>query len=84
MASYAYTAINAAGLELRGEVQASTASAAREQLRVQGLLAEELEEVGSGGASAQKSVDRPPWRLEERERKVKAASSRSSRGSSRP
>jgi len=51
MASYAYTAINASGLELRGEVQAATAAAAREQLRVQGLLAEQLEEVSSGAAA---------------------------------
>jgi type IV pilus assembly protein PilC len=50
MASYAYTAINAEGLELRGQVQAPTLSAAREQLRVQGLLAELLEEVSGGGA----------------------------------
>jgi type IV pilus assembly protein PilC len=48
MASYAYTAINADGLELSGEVQAPTAAAAREQLRAQGLLAELLREMGSG------------------------------------
>jgi type IV pilus assembly protein PilC len=53
MASYAYTAINADGLETRGQVQAATLSAAREQLRVQGLLAELLEELpGAGGADA--------------------------------
>jgi type IV pilus assembly protein PilC len=45
MAAYAYTAINAEGLELRGEVQAPTVEAAREQLRVQGLLAEMLDEL---------------------------------------
>jgi type IV pilus assembly protein PilC len=39
MASYAYTAINAAGLELDGEINASDANAAREALRVRGLLA---------------------------------------------
>jgi type IV pilus assembly protein PilC len=50
MASYAYTAINAEGLELRGELQAATASAAREQLRVQGLLAEHIEELSGAGA----------------------------------
>ncbi len=50
MASYAYTAINAEGLELTGEVQAATASAAREQLRVQGLLAEHIEELSGAGA----------------------------------
>ena len=73
MASYAYTAINAAGLELRGEVQASTASAAREQLRVQGLLAEQLEEVGSGGASgAESAASSARGGTKTRERKVKA------------
>ena len=51
MASYAYTAINAAGLELTGEVQAPTAAAAREQLRVQGLLAEFLNEVSAAGGA---------------------------------
>jgi type IV pilus assembly protein PilC len=51
VASYAYTAINAEGLELRGEVQAPTAAAAREQLRVQGLLAELLQEVPSVGGT---------------------------------
>ncbi|HEY7602907.1 MAG TPA: type II secretion system F family protein [Gaiellaceae bacterium] len=56
MASYAYTAINSAGLELRGEVQAATASAAREQLRVQGLLAERLEEVSAGASAAGESA----------------------------
>jgi type IV pilus assembly protein PilC len=59
MASYAYTAINADGLELSGELQAPTAEAAREQLRVRGLLAEQLKELqadgsdGTGAAPAQ-------------------------------
>src|SRR6476620_6526105 len=70
MASYAYTAINASGLELKGEVQAATAAAAREQLRVQGLLAEQLQEVnaGSGAESAASSARSGP---KTRERKVK-------------
>src|SRR6476659_3195145 len=70
MASYAYTAINASGLELKGEVQAATAAAAREQLRVQGLLAEQLLEVnaGSGAESAASSARSGP---KTRERKVK-------------
>ena len=52
MASYAYTAINADGLETRGQVQAPTLAQAREQLRVQGLLAELIEELpGAGGSS---------------------------------
>ena len=52
MAAYAYTAINAEGLELTGEVQASTVEAAREQLRVRGLLAEVLQEVAGRDTSA--------------------------------
>lgn len=58
MASYAYTAINAEGLELTGQVQAPTVAAAREQLRVQGLLAELLEELpGVGGAVGSADAD---------------------------
>jgi type IV pilus assembly protein PilC len=49
MAAYAYTAINAEGLELTGEVHAPTREAAREQLRIQGLLAEMLEELAGSG-----------------------------------
>ena len=44
VASYAYSAINAAGVELSGEVSAPDANAAREALRVRGLLALELNE----------------------------------------
>jgi type IV pilus assembly protein PilC len=50
MAAYAYTAINAEGLELTGEVHAPTVEAAREQLRVKGLLAEIFQELPAGGA----------------------------------
>src|SRR5918992_3089720 len=39
MATFSYAAINAHGLETKGEVAAPDASAAREQLRVQELLA---------------------------------------------
>jgi type IV pilus assembly protein PilC len=49
MAAYAYTAINAEGLELMGEVHAPTLDAAREQLRVRGLLAELLVEQPASG-----------------------------------
>ena len=44
VASYAYSAINAAGVELSGEVSAPDVNAAREALRVRGLLALELNE----------------------------------------
>ena len=36
MASYAYTAINAQGLEMDGVISANDLDAAREQLRVKG------------------------------------------------
>jgi type IV pilus assembly protein PilC len=49
MAAYAYTAINAQGLELTGEVHAPTLDAAREQLRVRGLLADALQELPASG-----------------------------------
>jgi type IV pilus assembly protein PilC len=44
MASFAYTAINASGLELDGEVNAPDSTAARESLRQRGLVALTLEE----------------------------------------
>jgi type IV pilus assembly protein PilC len=44
MASYGYTAINSSGLELDGEINASDVSAAREALRIRGLLALTLNE----------------------------------------
>jgi type IV pilus assembly protein PilC len=59
MASYAYTAINATGSELTGEITAPDVSAAREALRVRGLLAVELNQqdaVAKGGGIAVKKV----------------------------
>ena len=54
MATFAYSAINAQGLEFRGELIAPDPSAAREELRKQGLLPARLEEVSAekGGAGA--------------------------------
>jgi type IV pilus assembly protein PilC len=49
MAAFAYTAINAQGHELFGEVHAPTLDAAREQLRVRGLLADSLREMPAKG-----------------------------------
>ena len=51
MAAFAYTAINAAGAELTGELNAPDVAAAREQLRIRGLLASSLKEV-AGEADA--------------------------------
>jgi type IV pilus assembly protein PilC len=56
MAAYAYNAINAEGLELMGEVHAPTVDAAREQLRVRGLLAEVLEELPASGQASVRTV----------------------------
>ena len=52
MASFAYTAINAQGMELDGTIIANDLDGAREQLRVKGLMAKALSEVGSGGGVA--------------------------------
>ena len=52
MAAFGYTAIDAQGLELEGQINALNAEAAREQLRLRGLLAQSLAELpatGSGG-----------------------------------
>jgi type IV pilus assembly protein PilC len=49
MASFAYSAINAQGAELSGELTAPDLAAAREQLRVRGLLASTLRELPSAG-----------------------------------
>jgi type IV pilus assembly protein PilC len=59
VASYAYTAINSSGLELSGEINAPDLTAAREALRVRGLLALELNEraaASQGMALAVKKV----------------------------
>jgi type IV pilus assembly protein PilC len=49
MAAYAYSAINAEGIASAGEVHAPDFDAAREQLRIRGLLAERLEELPASG-----------------------------------
>ena len=49
MAAFAYSAIAADGLAQAGEIHAPTRDAAREQLRIRGLLAERLEELPASG-----------------------------------
>jgi type IV pilus assembly protein PilC len=49
MAAYTYTAINAQGLELDGEIHAPDLAGAREQLRLRGLLAQQLRELPASG-----------------------------------
>ena len=56
MAAYAYSAINAAGAELAGEIHAPDLDAAREQLRIRGLLAEFLEELPASGEEGVRTV----------------------------
>jgi type IV pilus assembly protein PilC len=60
MAAFAYSAINAQGLELSGEINAPDPASASEQLRIRGLLTQRLKELpasGEGGArSAFKSI----------------------------
>jgi type IV pilus assembly protein PilC len=55
MAAFSYSAINAQGLQLSGEVQANDADSAREQLRAKGLLAERLDQIGED-APAQRAL----------------------------
>ena len=45
MAAFAYSAINAHGMELSGEISATDLVGAREQLRLKGLLAQSLREI---------------------------------------
>ena len=56
MASFAYSAINAQGAELSGEISASDLSAAREQLRVKGLLAQSIKELSDGSGIGSTSI----------------------------
>ena len=49
MAAYTYSAINADGFELTGSIHAPDRDAAREQLRVRGLLAQNLTELPASG-----------------------------------
>src|SRR6186997_54995 len=56
MAAFAYSAINAQGLELKGEIHAPDPAAAREQLRIRGLLARHLNELPASGEDGVRSV----------------------------
>jgi type IV pilus assembly protein PilC len=51
VAVFAYSAINAEGLELTGRLNAANVDAAREQLRSHGLLADWIEEVQAAAGS---------------------------------
>jgi type IV pilus assembly protein PilC len=56
VAAYAYSAINAEGLELSGELHAPNLSGAREQLRIRGLMASRLDELPSAGEEGARNV----------------------------
>ena len=56
MAAYAYNAINSLGVESLGEVHAPDPAAAREQLRVRGLLATQLRELPSAGEDSARTA----------------------------
>jgi type IV pilus assembly protein PilC len=56
VAAYAYSAINADGVELSGELHAPDLSGAREQLRIRGLLASRLDELPSAGDDTARNV----------------------------
>jgi type IV pilus assembly protein PilC len=56
VAAYAYSAINADGFELKGEIHAPDPEAAREQLRVRGLLAQRLDELPASGEEGVRTV----------------------------
>jgi type IV pilus assembly protein PilC len=56
VAAYTYSAINASGVELAGELEAPDIAGAREQLRIRGLLANKLEELPSAGSATASNV----------------------------
>jgi len=56
VASFAYSAINAQGVELSGEINASDPGTARELLRQKGLLAQSLQEVAGGAGLGQTNL----------------------------
>ena len=58
MAAFAYTAINAQGLESKGEIHAPDPNGAREQLRLRGLLAQNLAELPASGEESVRTVFR--------------------------
>jgi type IV pilus assembly protein PilC len=56
MAAFAYSAINAEGVELSGEIHAPDVSGAREQLRIRGLLASSVNELPASGEDTARTV----------------------------
>jgi type IV pilus assembly protein PilC len=56
MAGFAYSAINIDGLETVGEIHAPDIEAAREQLRIRGLLAHNLRELPASGEEGMRTA----------------------------
>jgi len=56
VAAFTYSAINADGLELTGELHAPDVSGAREQLRIRGLLANRVDELPASGDLGARNV----------------------------
>jgi type IV pilus assembly protein PilC len=56
LAAFSYSAINASGLEIKGELHAPDLSGAREQLRLRGLLANHVEELPASGEESARTV----------------------------
>src|SRR4051812_46429251 len=56
MASYAYNAINARGLEVDGVIAANDLASAREQLQRRGLLADKISELDTGDSFTEKRI----------------------------
>src|ERR1700716_3399839 len=56
MAAFGYNAIDAQGIEFRGEIHAPDPEAAREQLRLRGLLAQNLAELAAEGEEGVRTV----------------------------
>src|SRR5437868_12125489 len=56
MAAFAYSAINAQGMESAGTIHAPDPAAAREQLRVRGLLAQWLNELPASGEESARTI----------------------------
>ncbi len=60
MPAFAYSAINAQGLEMRGRDPGPDVSAARDSLRGNGLLAQWIEELRGAAGRRRQGVLRPP------------------------
>jgi type IV pilus assembly protein PilC len=56
VAAFSYTAINAQGLELEGQIHAPDHASAHEQLRIRGLLARTLAEQTASGEEGMRTV----------------------------